>query len=1193
MPLMSGGLGGAQVFKLVATIQTNAAMAIRDIHAVNAAGKRLSVGLSRSFAALGKIAKVAFVAAGVAAAGIFVAAIKKAADFEMGMAKVKAISGATAEEFEALTEEAERLGLATAQTMTDIAEGMEQFSRAGFTATETIAAMGGAVALAESQTMGLGSAVAITAAILNQMHLPAEESARVVNALAAAASSSATTVETLSESMKYLGPVAQRLGVPLEEALAIIGKLGDAGIKGGFATRAFSTALGELASPTEEAAEVMEDLGIKYFDANGEFIGITNTVGVLEKAFVGMNTEQKEVALGAMFTGAAVRVFSTLLGVGADELHNYQDELTDTTVAFDQQAAMLDTLKGQWMILKGSIELLLVTIGRDMLPILKGLVQDRIIPLVNNITKWIDAQGGLVGSLQEVKRRILEAVPILGTLAKVFVATFGWIWKNKRAIVMAFAAIGAAMVAMKIASLINPLNLLIAAIAGVIAGMALLKPPDPEPWEEFKETIDETVESLKALGEAEIKAWMDEYIRSVRDGILAMDEFRGAGQFAYTVIAGELNKLRIEVGKLQPEDMADAWIIGVDMILAKHAEMFPSLETLRLGYLEVADAMAATVNPMQAHIDALAESKRVLAEYRATQYQLTETTEDGTDVIDENADAVEELVTKYAELLTALSEAKKGSFEYAQALMALGKYHDELVEAAEYLEGQNEEVAESLRLLIKQTAIYKAVQKEAEEEVEKTVRTMADLRKEYDELTATIATASVGSIEHADALEGLQGQYEELMNAVDTLLKYQQPVSDEIREQIALLESQGVVTRAMIEADEELLRLEEEREAQMKEAKKLAEELRLAEHGLWEETQALIETYHSAIEGGELQADTLERLLGIYDEVAGKIELMGEYGVKTSEELLLIKDALQEIGIMGPTVMELMVEKIQKSFSAMGIALEGIFSSITSKISDAVNKNKEIQQKWADTTAEIHEQYREDLQQLAKDHAWALTELGARQVKNQMEYHDYVNEKRQIDDGYAENRQKLHDEYRRQMDEEDQQLEDQKVTARDVLKSMAQDFLAYIKTRLLGIAADMAITSLAAFAVLNFATGIAAGAASIAALGAAAGLALAGFERGAMFDRPTVLPAHVVAERGVSEAYLPLTPRVLGDIGVGIADALSASPELALAAVGETTINVEISGSWAIREEADIGLVSRALADEIYEDLSAHGVGRY
>lgn len=57
--------------------------------------------------------------------GIGTAAVKVASDFEAGMSKVQAISGASAEELEMLSEKAKQMGSATKYSATESAEAFQ------------------------------------------------------------------------------------------------------------------------------------------------------------------------------------------------------------------------------------------------------------------------------------------------------------------------------------------------------------------------------------------------------------------------------------------------------------------------------------------------------------------------------------------------------------------------------------------------------------------------------------------------------------------------------------------------------------------------------------------------------------------------------------------------------------------------------------------------------------------------------------------------------------------------------------------------------------------------------------------------------------------------------------------------------------------------------------------------------------
>lgn len=386
-----------EIFRLFGVVSINKAKAIADLKAVETAGRTSGGRLGKVFTKVGKIAKLAFAAVAIAGAAIFVASIKSAADFEQAMAAVKAVTGSTGAEFDKLTAKAKQLGKDTKFTMTEIASGMESLGRAGFATNEIIAAMDGVTALASATMMDLGSAAQITATTIRQFGLAASDADRVANVFAATAASSNTTVESLAESFKYFGPVAKTFGISVESAAGFIGKLGDAGITGTMATRTLATAMMKLAAPTEKMQTVMDDLNLEFFDAQGNFIGLSEMVKRLEFAFKDLNPKQKMAAQSALFGAQAVKQWNTILEVGSEDLDSYTDSITGTNAAFDQQAIQLDTLSGQWTILRGSISLLLQTIGEDMMPILKNVLKNAIIPWINNITTWIEKMGGIKG----------------------------------------------------------------------------------------------------------------------------------------------------------------------------------------------------------------------------------------------------------------------------------------------------------------------------------------------------------------------------------------------------------------------------------------------------------------------------------------------------------------------------------------------------------------------------------------------------------------------------------------------------------------------------------------------------------------------------------------------------------------------------------------------------------------------------
>jgi len=384
-----------EIFRLFGTVSINKAKAIGDLNAVNAKGSSVGNKLGKVFKTLGKVAVAAFAIIAAAGAAIFVGAIKKAAEFEKSMAMVQSVTGATAKQFEELEQKAKELGKTSKFSMTEIADGMEFLGRAGFETTEIISAMDGVVALASSQVMDLGAAADITSNILTGMGLDAAEAARVADVLAQTAASANVNVEMLGESFKYAAPLAAAAGWSIEETAAAIGKMGDAGIQASMAGTALRMALSELIGESDLFKDKLGALGMtmdELKNPDGSIMGMADVFGVFEEKGFGA----KEML--DLFGKRAGPAMAILLQEGSDGLDEYTKSLEGAGGAAQRMADIqLDTLSGQLTILKGSFDLLLVTIGEDMMPILKNFLKNHIIPLVNGFTAWIEKMGGLRG----------------------------------------------------------------------------------------------------------------------------------------------------------------------------------------------------------------------------------------------------------------------------------------------------------------------------------------------------------------------------------------------------------------------------------------------------------------------------------------------------------------------------------------------------------------------------------------------------------------------------------------------------------------------------------------------------------------------------------------------------------------------------------------------------------------------------
>jgi len=88
--------------------------------------------------------------------------------------------------------------------------------------------------------LDLGTAADIASNVLTGFNKDASEMNKVVDIMAETVTSANTNIVEMGEAMKFFAPIASSLGIDVSEAAALVGMLGNAGLKGGIATREFA-----------------------------------------------------------------------------------------------------------------------------------------------------------------------------------------------------------------------------------------------------------------------------------------------------------------------------------------------------------------------------------------------------------------------------------------------------------------------------------------------------------------------------------------------------------------------------------------------------------------------------------------------------------------------------------------------------------------------------------------------------------------------------------------------------------------------------------------------------------------------------------------------------------------------------------------------------------------------------------------
>lgn len=244
--------------------------------------------------------------------------------FTSSMSNVKALSGATAEEMEALTEKAEEMGKKTSFTASQSADALGYMSLAGWNTEEMLDGIDGVLNLAAASSMDLATASDIVTDAMTAFGMSADETNRFVDVLAATSTSSNTTVEMLGQSFKYVGAICGAMGYSIEDAGVALGMMANSGIKAeqaGTSLRSLLTRLSTNAGASANSLGALDiltqRLGVSFYDSSGNARDLSDVLVETRAAWAGLNVEEQVNYAKKMAGQEAMTGFLALMSDGA------------------------------------------------------------------------------------------------------------------------------------------------------------------------------------------------------------------------------------------------------------------------------------------------------------------------------------------------------------------------------------------------------------------------------------------------------------------------------------------------------------------------------------------------------------------------------------------------------------------------------------------------------------------------------------------------------------------------------------------------------------------------------------------------------------------------------------------------------------------------------------------------------------
>ena len=317
----------------------------------NMAGAMKSASNKLSGAMLGTTMQMA----GMAGIGFGVFdAVKGYADFEEEMSAVRAISGATSEEFQKLNEKAIQMGADTKFSALESAQAFKYMGMAGWKTSEMIGGIAGIMNLAAASGEDLAMTSDIVTDSLSAFGLQAKDSAMFADVLAAAATNSNTNVALMGQTFKYAAPVAGALGFSVQDTALAVGLMANQGIKGSEAGTALRAMMTRLVKPTKESGEAMDILGLNILDANGKMKPFRDIIADIREGMKKLSPDSKAAVAGMLAGQEAMSGLLALVNSPYEDFDKLAGAIDNSSGAAERMAKIrMDNLKGDLEQLSG------------------------------------------------------------------------------------------------------------------------------------------------------------------------------------------------------------------------------------------------------------------------------------------------------------------------------------------------------------------------------------------------------------------------------------------------------------------------------------------------------------------------------------------------------------------------------------------------------------------------------------------------------------------------------------------------------------------------------------------------------------------------------------------------------------------------------------------------------------------------
>ncbi len=694
--------------------------------------------------------------------------VELSSEFEASMSQVAATMGVTSEEVQELSDFAKEMGAATSFTAVESSEGLNILAMAGLNTAEQISALPTVLDLAAAGAMDMATSAKYVTGTVKGFSDVMSNAGYYADLMAKGATMANTNVSQLGEAMSVSAATASSYGQSADSLVLSLLRLAEQNKTGSEAATMLNRAMADLYTPTEEASAVLDELGVKMYDLNGDARDFNDVVDELNSVLSEYSMEQQNVYKNTIFTTNGLQAYNKMCVSTSETVEKFYTGLSQASGSATQQAkTQLDNLKGAMTIFGSATEGLKITIGEQFQP---------------ELTKAVNAATELTAGLNDFAKKhpaVVKSIIAITAEASVFLSVYATYNAAKKA----SATLSALKTALNIkekasqdalnASILkNPYVLAAAAVAALTVGIiALVEAQDAEE-KEIRELTEASRAEYFALQEkkAEYEEAAELYGENSEEASLLKWQ---VDELTESYIA---NKQSIEEYVAEFEEMNNAWNETLDT----NMETFQEISTNETTLLTLVHRLEELSNQTKKTVGDQEELKTIIQYLNKEVPDLALNYSDVVNGMDGLGDTIEQMVKAEA----AVKKAEAAHTGWVDALVKQAEAEAEIADATaqraiaeQRLEDANDARDKkygnnyaALNELIKKFSEEQRVANDAQKSIDDYDNTIKEAQETWNKAADDIETYKAALVDGYEAQNGVTEEQQRMNEAISATI---------------------------------------------------------------------------------------------------------------------------------------------------------------------------------------------------------------------------------------------------------------------------------------------------------------------------------------------------------------------------------------------------------------------------------------